>query len=112
MPNYCYNLKHDDTFTALDPKPLDWAVDIELTWNAIVDYDMGKITESHVVDTPSTTDLLCSPGKYTDTEYKVDSIYKSFGTTWFGDSNLAPEFVGYLLNGSPIAQALTTGSNP
>ena len=76
---------------------------MEMTWNPVVDLGMGKILDDNVKDVPTTTDLLCSPGKYTDTDYKLDSIYKSFFTTWDDESDLAPEFVGYLLNGSLIA---------
>ena len=54
-------------------------LDIELEWNAVVDQSMGKITQDHVKDIPTTTELLCSPGKYTDADYKLDSIYKNFG---------------------------------
>ena len=95
-------------YTAVDPPLLDWGIDIELTWNAIVDYDMGKIKEDNVKDVPTTTDLLCTPGKYTEAEYKVDSIYKNFGTTWWGSTNFAKEIVGISLNGVMFAQSLTS----
>ena len=105
LPNYCYNLrKSDEDYDEISPALLDWGIDIELEWNAVVDYDMAKITEEHVRDTPSTTDLLCSPGKYTETDYKLDSIYKSFGKTWFNDeTNLPREAIGFALNGVMIA---------
>ena len=69
---------------------------------------MGKIKEDNVKDVPTTTDLLCTPGKYTEADYKVDSIYKSFGTTWWGSTNFAKEIVGISLNGVMYAQTLTS----
>ena len=110
LPNYCYNLRTSaDNYDALDPALIHWGIDIELDWNPIVDYDMAKITEDHVRDIPLTTDLLCSPGNYTDTDYKLDSLYKSFGNTWSGHgSNLPREVIGFALNGAMIAQSLTS----
>lgn len=51
----------------------------------------------------ATTDLLCSAGKYTGSDYKQDNIYISFGSTWNGDANLPSEVVGVLLNGTLLA---------
>ena len=60
------------------------------------------------MDYASTTDLLCSPGKYIEDTYKLGKIYSSFGNTWSGFSDLPKEFVGMTLNGSFLAQALQT----
>ena len=72
--------------------------------------DDAKITEDFVKDTTLTTDLLCSPGKYTDTYYQLDSIYRSFGNRFSGFSDMPREIVGVALNGMMLAQALTSDS--
>ena len=87
--------------------PTLWGLDLEFSWNKEVDMSMAKITDDNVVDIPATTDLLCSPGKYTETDYKLDTIVKTFGTTWSGQSDLAREMFGMALNGMIFSQALT-----
>lgn len=93
---------------SLDPAIESWGVDIELSWNKVVEQDDGKIKYENAMDYASTTDLLCSPGKYIDDDYKLDKIYSSFGNTWSGNSDLPKEFVGMTLNGSFLAQTLQT----
>ena len=62
----------------------------------------AKITDAMVKDVPSTTDLLCSPGKYTDTAWKLSKIYQGFGPTWAGKSDFPREAVGITLDGVMI----------
>ena len=101
VPDYCQNIDFENE----DPieSPVQWGIDLEVSWNKAVDMSMAKITADNVVDIPNTTDLLCSAGKFTETDYKLDSIIKSFGTTWSGQSDLAREMVGISLNGLLIA---------
>ena len=120
MPDYCpkskyYEISTDDegeeyidydsevNSAQLDPAIQNWGVDIEITWNKLVEQSDGKIDEEQVLDIDSTSDLLCSPGKYTSDDYKLDNIYRSFGNTWSGFSDLPREFVGITLNGSFLA---------
>lgn len=108
VTDYCQGIKYDDsTYTEISPVPENWGIDIELSWNKKVSMDDAKITEDFVKNTPLTTDLLCSPGKYTDTFYQLDSIYRSFGNTFSGFSDMPREIVGVALNGMMLAQALT-----
>lgn len=108
VTDYCQGIKYDDsTYTEISPAPENWGIDIELSWNKKVTMDDAKITEDFVKNTPLTTDLLCSPGKYTDTFYQLDSIYRSFGNTFSGFSDMPREIVGVALNGMMLAQALT-----
>ena len=108
VTDYCQGIKYDDsTYTEISPAPENWGIDIELSWNKKVTMDDAKITEDFVKNTPLTTDLLCSPGKYTDTFYQLDSIYRSFGNTYSGFSDMPREIVGVALNGMMLAQALT-----
>lgn len=60
-----------------------------------------------VKDTTLTTDLLCSPGKYTENAWKQSNIYQGFGPTFLGQSNLPREAVGIAVDGSLLVQALT-----
>ena len=66
---------------------------------------MGKVTDEMVADIPLTTDVLCSPGKYTHFDYKVDDLYIAYGNTWgtYSESNLPPEVFGIALNGMLLA---------
>lgn len=117
VPDYCQNLlfRDSDNYDALDPVPMNFGIDIEVDWNLSVSLDQGKIKNTNVVDLPTTTDLLCSPGKYLDYEYKIDSLYTVIGNAWgptvdetdYNMSNLPKEVVGFALNGTLLAQTLT-----
>jgi len=78
-----------------------------MTWNARITPEQAKITEKMVKDVPTTTDLLCTPGKYSENSWKHASIYQGFGPTFMGPSNLPKEAIGFSTDGTLIVQALT-----
>ena len=97
-PNYCFNAKMTDDTAPLVPALQSWAVDIELSWNNRVTLADAKIKDDFVEDTPKTSDLLCSPGKYTEQAWKPDNLYDGFGPTWDGGwSNIPKEAIGFSL---------------
>ena len=108
MPSSCFNsnfsAKQED---ALDPAIAENLIDFEVTWNAKMTADQALITSEMVKDTPLTTDLLCSPGKYMDTTWKHSHIYQGFGPTFLGASNLPKEGIGITLDGALLTQSLT-----
>ena len=66
-----------------------------------------------VKDTTTTTDVMCSPGKYTEESWKHDNIYQGFGPTFLGNSNLPREAVGIAVDGTLLVQSLTKeGQDP
>ena len=110
-PNYCPGVNQSTTAAALDPAISDLIVDVEMTWNARMSADQAKITDKMVKDIPLTTDLLCSPGKYSANAWKHDHIYQGFGPTFKGDSSLPPEAIGFAMDGTLLVQALTDDGN-
>ena len=75
VPNYNPGVNFDTSYKALDPALSEQLIDFEVTWNAKMKQDQAKITEKMVKDTTTTTDVMCSPGKYTEEAWKHDNIY-------------------------------------
>ena len=53
-----------------------------------------------VEDVPTTTELLCTPGKYSEKSWKHDHIYQGFGPTFMGGSNLPKEAISFATDGT------------
>ena len=110
---YCPGINQSATYEALNPPLGSYLIDVEMTWNARMSADQAKITDAMVKDVPSTTDLLCSPGKYSDHAWKHDHIYQGWGPTFKGGSNLPKEAIGFATDGTLLVQALTDdGQDP
>jgi len=109
VPGFNPGVNFDKEYKPLDPPIPEKLIDLELTWNRRMTLDMSKITDDMVKDTTTTSDLLCSPGKYSENAWKHKEIYQGFGPTFLGNSNLPKEAIGIAVNGSLIVQALTAG---
>ena len=73
----------------------------------------GKITEKNVSSIDTTTDLLCTPGKYTNWDYKNHNIMTTWNNVWGGLTDIPREIFGVGLNGILLFQALTDeGQDP
>ena len=59
----------------------------------------GKITEKNVSSIDTTTDLLCTPGKYTNWGYKNHNIMTTWNNVWGGLTDIPREIFGVGLNG-------------
>ena len=113
VPNYNPGINFDTSYKALDPALSEQLIDFEVTWNAKMKQDQAKITEKMVKDTTTTTDVMCSPGKYTEEAWKHDNIYQGFGPTFLGNSNFPREAIGIAVDGTLLVQSLTAkGQDP
>ena len=113
VPNFTPGVNFSTTYDALNPGITESLIDFEVTWNAKMTQDQAKITDKMVKDVPSTTDVMCSPGKYTDTTWKHDNIYQGFGPTFKGNPNLPAEAVGIAVDGTLLVHSLTAkGQDP
>ena len=99
MPNYCFNLKRTEDNKELLPAVRNWNIDIEVEWNKMVAMGDGKIKEEKVSSIETTTDLLCSPGKYTAWDYKNHNIRNTWNNVWDGLTDIPREIFGIGLNG-------------
>lgn len=104
IPNYCQNIKYTeaDDFTPISPKIRDYGIDIEVDWNKTVFLADGRITDKMVEDLDGTSDLLCSPGKYLEFDYKNPKIDFTMNFAWSENeapTNLPKEAFGIGLNG-------------
>ena len=118
LPNYCPNIKYTDAddYSPISPPIRDYGIDIEVAWNQEVFREDGRITDKMVTDPTGTTDLLCSPGKYLEYDYKNPKIDFTMSYTFSEDgapTNVPKEAFGIALNGVLLTQALTnSGQDP